>query len=56
MRLAEVSVTLGEGHHHSVFEMTALVFIGSNVGSMAGEAANDLYQEELPVFMHWAND
>ncbi|MFM0275522.1 hypothetical protein PQQ59_33380 [Paraburkholderia aspalathi] len=34
----------------------ALVFIGSNVGGMAGEAANDMYQEELPVFMHWAND
>lgn len=34
----------------------ALVFIGSNLGGMAGEAANDMYQEELPVFMHWAND
>jgi len=34
----------------------ALVFIGSNLGGMAAEAGNDLYQEELPVFMHWMND
>jgi hypothetical protein len=34
----------------------ALVLIGSNLGGMAGEAANDMYQEELPVFMRWANE
>lgn len=34
----------------------ALVFIGSNLGGMAGQAANDMYQEELPVFTHWMND
>lgn len=34
----------------------ALVFIGSNLGGMAAEGGNDLYQEELPVFMHWMND
>ena len=34
----------------------ALVFIGSNLGGMAAEAGNDVYQDELPVFMHWMND
>jgi hypothetical protein len=34
----------------------ALVFIGSNLGGMAAEVGNDMYQEELPVFMHWMND
>lgn len=34
----------------------ALVFIGSNLGGMTGEGINDMYQEELPVFMHWATD
>ncbi|WP_205182587.1 hypothetical protein [Burkholderia sp. LMG 13014] len=34
----------------------ALVYIGSNLGGMAGEAANDLYQEELPVFVRWATE
>lgn len=34
----------------------ALVFIGSNLGGIAAEAGNDLYQEELAVFMHWMND
>lgn len=33
-----------------------VVLIGSGLGGMAGEAANDLYQEELAVFMHWMND
>ncbi|MDR6444028.1 hypothetical protein J2794_000117 [Paraburkholderia terricola] len=34
----------------------ALVFIGSNLGGMAAEATNDMYQEELSVFMNWMND
>jgi len=34
----------------------ALVYIGSNLGGMAGEAANDIYQEELVVFTHWATE
>jgi len=31
----------------------ALVYIGSNVGGIAGEVANDAYQEELDEFMRW---
>jgi len=34
----------------------ALVYIGSNLGGMAGEAANDIYQEERLVFTHWATE
>lgn len=34
----------------------ALVFIGSNLGGMAAEVGNDMYQEELAVFMHWMDD
>lgn len=34
----------------------ALVLIGSSLGGVAGEAANEIYQEELAVFMHWMND
>lgn len=34
----------------------APVLIGSNLGGITAEAGNDLYQEELPVFMHWMND
>ncbi|MFL9987653.1 hypothetical protein [Paraburkholderia sediminicola] len=31
----------------------ALVYIGSNVGGIAGEVANDAYQDELDEFMRW---
>ncbi|REG58005.1 hypothetical protein B0G80_0644 [Paraburkholderia sp. BL6669N2] len=34
----------------------ALVCIGSNLGGLAGQMTNDMYQEELPAFMHWMND
>ncbi|HDR9248838.1 TPA: hypothetical protein QDB50_000521 [Burkholderia vietnamiensis] len=34
----------------------ALVLIGSGVGGMAGEVANDVYQDELEVFNHWINN
>ncbi|CAG4895483.1 hypothetical protein [Paraburkholderia saeva] len=34
----------------------AVVLIGSNAGGMAAEAANDTYQEELPVFIDWMNN
>jgi hypothetical protein len=34
----------------------ALVYIGSNLGSMAGEAANDAYQDELAFFIQWVNE
>jgi hypothetical protein len=32
------------------------VFIGSNLGGVLAELGNDMYQEELPVFMRWMND
>ncbi len=31
----------------------AVVMIAASAGGMAAEAANDLYQEELPVFIDW---
>lgn len=31
----------------------ALVYIGSNLGGMAGQVANDAYQAELDEFMRW---
>jgi hypothetical protein len=31
----------------------ALVFIGSNLGGMAAEIANDVYQDELEEFNRW---
>ncbi len=34
----------------------AVVFIGSSFGGWAGKGMNDMYQEELPVFMHWLNN
>lgn len=33
-----------------------VVFIGGSLGGWAGKEANDLYHEELPIFMHWLND
>jgi hypothetical protein len=33
----------------------ALVMIGSNLGGMLGEAANDAYQDELVEFSRWAS-
>lgn len=30
--------------------------IGSTLGAWGAKEANDLYQDELPVFMHWLND
>ncbi|OHU95466.1 hypothetical protein BLA34_23135 [Ralstonia solanacearum] len=38
------------------FCAVALVYIGTNLGGMAGEVVNDVYQDELEAFMHWVND